>query len=198
MSESSLREVTHLLLAWRHGEKDALDKLIPVVYEELRRLAHGYMRAERRDHVLQTTALVNEAYVRLLDCSRVNWQNRAHFLAISAQLMRRILVDYARSQRSKKRGGAATRISLEGFEIASPGPDPDLIEIDEALRSLALVDARKCQVVELRFFGGMTAEETAEALGISSDTVLRDWKLARAWLARELKKSNNEQGRLGY
>jgi RNA polymerase sigma-70 factor (ECF subfamily) len=180
---------TNLLLAWRQGEKEAFDKLIPVVYEELRRLAHSYMRGERKGHILQTTALVNETYLRLLDCSRVNWQNRAHFLAISAQLMRRILVDYARSQRSLKRGGTAKRISLEEFQIVYTGPDPDLIEIDEALQSLALIDARKCQVVELRFFGGMTAEETAEALGVSPDTVLRDWKLARAWLAREMKKA---------
>lgn len=192
MSESPSQEVTHLLLAWRQGEKEAFDQLIPVVYEELRRLAHSYMRGERKGHTLQTTALVNEAYLRLLDCSRVSWQNRAHFLAVSARLMRRILVDYARSQRSLKRGGAAQRISLEEFKIASAPPDTDLIEIDEVLRSLALVDRRKCQVVELRFFGGMTAEETAEALGISPDTVLRDWKLARAWLARELKKSNEE------
>ncbi|MBN1831643.1 MAG: sigma-70 family RNA polymerase sigma factor [Deltaproteobacteria bacterium] len=190
MSELSSQEVTHLLLAWRQGEKEAFDKLIPVVYEELRRLAHSYMRGERKGHTLQTTALVNEAYLRLLDCSRVNWQNRAHFLAISAQLMRRILVDYARSQRSLKRGRAAKRISLEEFQIASPGPDPDLIEIDEALQSLVLVDPRKCQVVELRFFGGLTAEETAEVLGVSPDTVMRDWKVARAWLAREMKKAS--------
>jgi RNA polymerase sigma factor (TIGR02999 family) len=190
MSDLSSHEITLLLLAWRQGEKEALDKLIPIVYAELRRLAHSYIRHERKGHILQTTALVNEVYLRLLDCSRVNWQNRAHFLAISSQLMRRILVDYARSQRSLKRGGAAQRISLEEFQIAYAGrPDPDLIEIDEALQSLALVDARKCQVVELRFFGGMTAEETAEALGVSPDTVLRDWKLARAWLARELKKA---------
>ena len=172
MSELSSQEVTQLLLAWRQGEKKALDKLIPVVYEELRRLAHSHMRGERKDHTLQTTALVHEAYLRLLDCSRVNWQNRAHFLSISAQLMRRILVDYARSQRSLKRGGAA-----------------DLIEIDEALQSLAVIDARKCQVVELRFFGGLSAEETAEVLRVSPDTVLRDWKLAKTWLARELKKA---------
>ena len=190
MSELSSREVTHLLLAWRQGEKEAFDKLVPVVYEELRRLAHRYMCGERKDHTLQTTALVNEAYLRLLECSRVNWQNKAHFLAISAQLMRRILVDYARSHRSRKRGGEAERITLDEFKIPSTGPDPDLIEIDDALKSLAEVDARKCQVVELRFFGGLTAEETSEVLGVSPDTVLRDWKLARAWLARELKKAS--------
>lgn len=190
MCELSSREVTQLLLAWRQGEKEALDKLIPIVYEELRRLAHGYIRHERKGHTLQTTALVNEAYLRLLDCSRVNWRNRAHFLAISAQLMRRILVDYARSHRALKRGGEAEKITLDEFRIASEGPDPDLIEIDEALQMLAEVDTRKCQVVELRFFGGLTAEETSEVLGVSPDKVLRDWKLARAWLAREMKKAS--------
>ena len=194
MSELSSLEVTNLLLAWRQGEKEAFDKLVPVVYEELHHLAHNYMRNERKGHVLQTTALVNEAYLRLMDCGRVDWQNRSHFLAICAQLMRRILVDYARSQQSKKRGGTAKRVSLEELEIAATGPEPDLIEIDEALQSLAQVDERKCRVVELRFFGGLTAEETAEVLKISPDTVLRDWKFSRAWLARELKK----QGSLGY
>ena len=189
MSKSSSQEVTHLLLAWRQGEKEALDKLIPVVYEELRHLAHSYMRGEHQGHALQTTALVNEAYLRLMDCSKVNWQNRAHFLAISAQLMRRILVDYARSRLYLKRGGAIERVSLEESKIITAGRDPDLIELDDALRALAVVDARKCQVVELRFFGGLTAEETAEVLGVSPDTVLRDWKLARTWLARELKKA---------
>ena len=193
MSDLSSQEVTNLLLAWRQGKKEALDKLIPVVYEELRRLAHSYMRGERKGHTMQTTALVNEAYLRLLECSRVNWQNRAHFMAISAQLMRRILVDYARSHRSQKQGGGWERISLEECQIVSPGPDPDLIEIDEALLSFALVDERKCQVVELRFFGGMTTEETAEVIGVSPDTVLRDWKLAKAWLARELKKKVQAQ-----
>jgi RNA polymerase sigma factor (TIGR02999 family) len=188
MSKSSSQEVTHLLLAWRQGEKEALDKLIPVVYEELRHLAHSYMRGEHQGHALQTTALVNEAYLRLMDCSKVNWQNRAHFLAISAQLMRRILVDYARSRLYLKRGGAIERVSLEESKIITAGRDPDLIELDDALRALAVVDARKCQVVELRFFGGLTAEETAEVLGVSPDTVLRDWKLARTWLAREMKK----------
>lgn len=151
-------------------------------------MAHNYMHGERKCHTLQTTALVNEVYLKLLDCSRVNWQSRAHFLAITAQLMRRIMVDYARSKRSYKRGGAAERISLDEFKLVSRNTDPDLIEIDEALESLKQVDARKCQVVELRFFGGMTTEETAEALNISTDTVLRDWKFSRAWLAREMKK----------
>jgi RNA polymerase sigma-70 factor (ECF subfamily) len=193
VSKSSSQELTHFLLAWRQGEKEALNKLIPVIYEELRRIAHSYIRGERRGHTLQTTALVNEAYLRLLDCSRVNWQNRAHFLAVSAQLMRRILVDYARSRGYQKRGGAMERISLKESQIVSQGRDPDLLELDNALQALAVVDARKCQVVELRFFGGLTAEETAEVLGVSPDTVLRDWRLARTWLAREMRKQARVQ-----
>ena len=193
MSKSSSQELTHLLLAWRQGEREALNKLIPVIYEELRRIAHSYIRGEHKGHTLQTTALVNEAYLRLIDCSRVNWQNRAHFLAVSAQLMRRILIDYARSRGYQKRGGAMERISLEESQIVSEGRDLDLLELDEALQALAAVDARKCQVVELRFFGGLTAEETAEVLGVSPDTVLRDWKLARTWLAREMKKQARVQ-----
>ena len=193
MSQSSSQELTHLLLAWRQGEREALDRLIPVIYEELRRIAHSYIRGERRGNTLQTTALVNEAYLRLIDCSRVNWQNRAHFLAVSAQLMRRILIDYARSRGYQKHGGAMERISLKESQIVSAGRDPDLVELDEALQALAAVDARKSQVVELRFFGGMTAEETAEVLGVSPDTVLRDWKLARTWLAREMKKQARDE-----
>jgi len=191
--QSSSQELTHLLLAWRQGQREALDRLIPVIYEELRRIAHSYIRGERRGNTLQTTALVNEAYLRLIDCSRVNWQNRAHFLAVSAQLMRRILIDYARSRGYQKHGGAMERISLKESQIVSAGRDPDLVELDEALQALAAVDARKSQVVELRFFGGMTAEETAEVLGVSPDTVLRDWKLARTWLAREMKKQARVQ-----
>jgi len=193
VSKSSSQELTHFLLAWRQGEKEALNKLIPVIYEELRRIAHSYIHGERKGHTLQTTALVNEAYLRLLDCSRVNWQNRAHFLAVSAQLMRRILIDYARSRGYQKRGGAMERITLTESQIVSEGRDPDLLELEDALQALALVDARKCQVVELRFFGGLTAEETAEVLGVSPDTVLRDWKLARTWLAREMKKQARVQ-----
>ena len=193
MPQSSSQELTHLLLAWRQGQREALDRLIPVIYEELRRIAHSYIRGERRGNTLQTTALVNEAYLRLIDCSRVNWQNRAHFLAVSAQLMRRILIDYARSRGYQKHGGAMERISLKESQIVSAGSDPDLVELDEALQALAAVDARKSQVVELRFFGGMTAEETAEVLGVSPDTVLRDWKLARTWLAREMKKQARVQ-----
>jgi len=188
LSKSSSQELTHLLLSCSQGEREALNKLIPVIYEELRRLAHSYIRGERKGHTLQTTALVNEAYLRLLDCSRVNWQNRAHFLAVSAQLMRRILIDYARSRGYQKRGGAMEKISLKESQIVSKGRDPDLLELDNALQALAVVDARKSQVVELRFFGGLTVEEAAEVLGVSPDTVLRDWALAKTWLARELKK----------
>jgi RNA polymerase sigma-70 factor, ECF subfamily len=179
-------EFTDLLLAWREGEQDALDKLVPFIYEELRRLAHGYMRSQSKGHLLQTTALVHEAYLRLLDSSKVNWQNRAHFLAICAQLMRRILVDYARSRRYLKRGGRADIISLQEIHGASTARDPDLIQLDDALQVLAAVDARKSQVVELRFFGGLTEEETAEVMGVSVDTVSRDWKFAKTWLAREM------------
>jgi RNA polymerase sigma-70 factor (ECF subfamily) len=164
-----------------------------VIYEELRRIAHSYIRGERKGHTLQTTALVNEAYLRLLDCSRVNWHDRAHFLAVSAQLMRRILIDYARSRGYRKRGGSLERVSLKESKIVSEGRDPDLLELEDGLQALAMVDARKCQVVVLRFFGGLTAEETAEVLGISPDTVLRDWKLARTWLAREMKKQARVQ-----
>jgi RNA polymerase sigma factor (TIGR02999 family) len=193
MPEPSSQDLTLLLLAWREGKQEALDKLVPVVYSELRRLAHGYMRTERKDHTLQTTALVNEAYLRLMDCSRVNWQNRAHFLAVSAQLMRRILVDYARSRRYQKRGGAAERVSLNENRISSGKRDPDLVEVDEALKALAAVDERKSQVVELRFFGGLTAEESGEVLGVSRDTITNDWKLAKVWLAREIKKQRAEK-----
>lgn len=188
MSPSS-QEITHLLLAWREGEQEALDRLVPLVYVELRRLAHSYMRGERKGHTLQTTALVNEAYLRLVDCSKVNWRNRAHFMAVSAQQMRRILVDYARSRGYAKRGGAGEKISLEEIQVASAGPDPDLIELDAAIEALAAVDLRKSRIVELRFFGGLTEDETAEVLGISPTTVLRDWKVAKAWLAREMKKT---------
>jgi RNA polymerase sigma factor (TIGR02999 family) len=147
------------------------------------------MRGERKGHTLQTTALVNEAYLRLVDCSKVNWRNRAHFMAVSAQQMRRILVDYARSRGYAKRGGAGEKISLEEIQVASAGPDPDLIELDAAIEALAAVDLRKSRIVELRFFGGLTEDETAEVLGISPTTVLRDWKVAKAWLAREMKKT---------
>ena len=188
MSTPSAPDVTQLLLAWTAGDRSALDKLMPVVHQELRRLAHYYMRGERSGHTLQTTALVNEAYMRLVDSSRVQWQNRAHFFAVSAQLMRRILVDYARSRGSAKRGGAAVQVTLDPGLAISPEREPDLVAVDEALSSLAVVDERKSQVVELRFFGGLSVEETAEVLKVSPDTVKRDWRLARTWLLRELRR----------
>jgi len=180
------REVTQLLLAWNDGDERALEKLVPLVYEELRRLARRRMRLERPDHTLQTTALINEAYVRLVDVHNVHWQNRAHFFALCARLMRRILVDYARGRRYAKRGGGAQPISLDQSVPVAPERSPDLVAVDDALHALAEVDARKAQVVELRFFGGLTAEETAEVLKVSPETVRRDWKLAKVWLLREL------------
>jgi RNA polymerase sigma-70 factor (ECF subfamily) len=182
----SPQQVTQLLLAWGHGESSALDKLVPLVYQELKRLAHRYMVGERSGHSLQTTALVNEAYLRLVDCSRVQWQNRAHFLAVAARLMRRILVDIARSRGYLKRGAGVRRLSLERSPDIFRQTDPDVAALDDALKALAAIDPRKSQVVELRFFGGLTAEETAEVLRVSPDTVLRDWKLAKVWLHREM------------
>jgi len=178
--------VTQLLLAWSQGEQSARDQLIPLVYEELRRLAHRYMSQERADHTLQTTALVHEAYLRLIDASQVSWQNRAHFLAVAAQLMRRILVDWARVHQSKKRGGGAAPAALEEACVISQECGADLVSLDEALRALAGFEPRMSQVVEMRFFGGLSVEEAAEVLKVSSDTVLRDWRLAKAWLLREL------------
>jgi len=179
------RSVTALLAAWSRGEESALNELMPIVQSELRALARRLMRGERGDHTLQTTALVNEAYVRLVDLSRVHWQDRAHFFAMSARLMRRILVDHARSRASQKRGGGAHRISLSEAMVAT-GRDPDLVELDDALAALASVDERKSQVVELRFFGGLSVDETAEALHVSPETVARDWRFAKAWLLRRL------------
>jgi RNA polymerase sigma factor (TIGR02999 family) len=178
--------VTQLLVAWSQGEQAALEKLVPLVYAELRRVAHRYMGRERPGHTLQTTALVNEAYLRLIDSSEVRWQDRAHFFAVSAQLMRRILVDFARSRRYLKRGGGAQKISFDEALIASPERGRDLVALDDAMLALASTDARKSQVVELRFFGGLSVKETAEVLKVSPDTVLRDWSLAKAWLSREM------------
>ena len=182
------QDITQLLLAWREGEAAALEKLVPVIYKELHRMAHRYMRGERPDHTLQTTALVNEAYLRLVDSSKVHWQNRAHFFAISAQAMRRVLVDMARSRRYLKRGGEVEKVSLDEALAVSQVPGADLVALDDALKTLAEMDPRKSQVVELRFFGGLSTEESAEVLNVSTDTVLRDWKLAKVWLAREMKK----------
>jgi RNA polymerase sigma factor (TIGR02999 family) len=182
--------VTQWLVAWSEGDQTALDQLIPLVHDELRRLAHRYLRQERArargDVMLQTSGLINDAYLRLVDAGNVRWQNRAHFFAISAQLMRRILVDYARARHSDKRGGRAERVSLAEASILSAKRAPDLVALDDALSTLAGVDARKSRVVELRFFGGLSVKETAEVLKVSSDTVQRDWRLAKAWLFREL------------
>lgn len=186
MTAPSARQVTQLLLAWRQGEESALEKLTPVVYEELRRLAHRYMAGERAAHTLQTTALVNEACVRLIDGKQVNWQNRAHFFAVSARLMRRILVDWARSRQSKKRGDQPQQVTLDEGLMLTRGRNEDLVALDEALKALTRLDPRKSQVVEMRFFGGLSVEETAEVLKVSPDTVLRDWRLAKLWLLREL------------
>jgi len=183
---SPTRDVTELLLAWRDGDDTALEKLTPLVYDELRRLARRYMAAERPEHTLQATALVNEAYLRLVDSRHVKWNDRAHFLAVSAQLMRRVLVDYFRSRNYQKRGGAVRATSLDEALEVGARQDPDLVALDDALNALAAIDERKAKVVELRFFGGLSVEEAASALQVSPDTVMRDWKLAKAWLLREL------------
>ena len=181
--------VTGLLIAWRGGDEAALEQLVPLVHEELRRNARGCIRGERTGHSLQATALVNEAYLRLIGAQQVDWQNRVHFLAVSARLMRRILVDFARSKKYQKRGGGAQAVTLdEALIVAEPGKD--LVALDDALDALAKMDERKAKVVEMRFFGGLTVEETATALGVSPDTVMRDWRLAKAWLLRELRGSS--------
>jgi RNA polymerase sigma-70 factor, ECF subfamily len=186
MTAPSFHEVTQLLKAWTGGDERALEKLTPVVYEELHRVARRCMAGERSGHILQTTALVNEVYLRLVDCDRMNWQDRAHFLAVSAQLMRRILIDFARSRGYQKRGANAPHLSLDEAPSVCEEPDANLVALDEALTALAVVDERKSKVVELKFFGGLSAEETAEVLKISPETVLRDWRIAKAWLFREL------------
>jgi len=180
------QDVTGLLVAWSAGDASALEQLMPIVHAELHRLARRLMRGERDGHTLRTTALVNEAYVRLIDLSRVRWQDRAHFFAMSARLMRRILVDHARSRKYQKRGGTQRRVSLDEALVIAPERGDDLVALDAALDALAAVDPRKSQVVELRFFGGLSVEETAHALGVSGVTVMRDWHLAKAWLLREL------------
>lgn len=186
MSTPSSHEVTALLIDWSSGNKAALDRLMPLVDRELHRLAHHYMQQERPGHTLQTTALVNEAYLKLIDQRQVHWKNRAHFFALSAQLMRRILVDHARKRKYAKRGGDARRISFDEVMAVSPARSADLIALDDALEKLAAIDARKGKVVEMRFFGGLSVEETAEALGVSPLTVKRDWKMAKAWLYNSL------------
>jgi RNA polymerase sigma factor (TIGR02999 family) len=179
-------EVTALLDAWSDGDRSALDRLLPLVHEELHRLAHRSLQREREGHTLQTTALVNEAYLRLVDQRRARWQNRSHFFAIAAQLMRRILIDHARRIAYAKRGGGAPRVSLDEACIVADERAAELVALDDALQSLARVDERKSRVVELRYFGGLSVEETAEVLSVHPDTVTRDWRRARAFLRREM------------
>ncbi len=183
---SRTQAITQLLQAWGQGEDAALERMIPLVYKELRKIAHRRMAAERKGHTLQTTALVNEAYLKLIDFRRVNWQDRVHFFAISAQVMRHILVDFARSRGYQKRGGGAHQVTLDENRMAPIAPNQDLVALDDALQALAEVDPRKSKVVELRFFGGLSVEETAEALHVTPRTVLRDWRLAKFWLHREM------------
>jgi len=185
--EPSSHDVTALLLAWGDGDESALARLIPIVHDELHRIARGCMAGEKGDHTLQATALVNEAYLRLLGTQGMNWQNRAHFLAMAARLMRRILVDFARSKQFQKRGGGAMNVSLAADLALSDEPGRDLVALDDALEALAKVDERKSRVIEMRFFGGLSVKETAEALSVSAETVMRDWKLAKAWLLRQLR-----------
>jgi len=189
MPTSSAQHVTRLLQAWGQGEDAALEELLPLVQQELRRLARRYMFGERPGHTLQATALVNEAYLRLVNSRQVNWQNRAHFFAISAQLMRRILVDYARARGYQKRGGGVPKVTLDEAWMGPQEKGHDLVALDDALNTLAGVDPRKSKVIELRYFGGLNVEETAEVLKVSPDTVMRDLRLAKAWLAREMGKS---------
>ena len=180
-------QVTGLLLAWSKGDDAALEQLLPLVHAELRRIARRHMAHERVGHSLQATALVNEAYLRLVDVRQMKWQDRAHFFAMSARLMRRILVDFARSRGYQKRGGGEQKVSFDEALIVTKERGGDLVALDDALTALAAVDERKSRVIEMRFFGGLSVEETAEALHVSPDTVMRDWKLAKAWLLRELK-----------
>ena len=189
MSPTSTNEVTQLLLAWSDGDQAALDKLTPLVYEELRRMAHRYMNRERPGHTMQTTALVNEAYIRLVNRKNVHWENRAHFFAIAAQLMRTILVDHARSHAYQKRGGGARNITLDEAMVVSQQRAADVVALDETLKELAKIDPQQSRIVELRFFGGLTIEETAEVLGLSPATIKREWSTAKAWLYHELAKN---------
>ena len=189
MPTPSTHEVTQLLLDWSDGDQAAFDALMPLVYDELRQMAHRYMSRERPGHTLQTTALVSEAYLRLVDQKRVHWQNRAHFFAVAAQAMRRILIDYARKQRYAKRGGGAPKISLEEAAVMSQERAADLVALDQALITMASLDPQQSRVVELRFFGGLTIEETAEVLRLSVDMVKREWATAKAWLSREMSNS---------
>jgi RNA polymerase sigma factor (TIGR02999 family) len=193
MEVPSANEVTMLLQAWSGGDEQALDRLTALVYADLHRAAHRYMAGERSSHTLQTTALIHEVYLRLVDVKRINWQDRSHFLAICARLMRCILIDWANKRNAQKHGGKAPHLSLDEALTVSSQPHPDLLKVDDALNRLATVDQRKSQVVELRFFGGLSVEETAQALKVSQETVMRDWKLAKVWLLRELSRENQDE-----
>ena len=192
MTRSATRDVSNLLRLWRNGNDEALDKLIPRVHDELHRLAHLYMQREHVGHILQTTALVNEAYIRLVDAREVDWRDRAHFFAVSSNLMRRILVDFARARRYQKGGGHLKQVSFSEDLVISSQPDIDFGALDDALTALSEIDPRKAKVVEMRFFGGLSVEEMAEVLKISPQSVLRDWKLAKAFLMRELGRPGGE------
>jgi RNA polymerase sigma factor (TIGR02999 family) len=193
MSQAPANEITRLLAAWSDGDASAFERLLPHVYEELHRQARRYMNGERPDHTLQTTALVNEVYLRLVTWKDVRWQNRAHFFAVSAQMMRRILVDFARDKQYLKRGGGAVRVSLSDAAAFVEERATDLVALDEVLTALAKTDARKAQVVEMRFFGGLSNAEVAAVLQVSEETVMRDWRLAKVWLLRQLARSDGER-----
>jgi RNA polymerase sigma factor (TIGR02999 family) len=193
MSKPSAEKVSQLLVDWSNGDKAVLDQLMPVVYDELHRIAHHYMRGERAGHTLQTSALINEAYLRLIDYRKMRWENRAHFFAICAQLMRRILVEHARGRQFRKRGGGTYKVRLDEEAVVSPEPARDLIALDDALTNLATNDPRKSEIVELRYFGGFSIEETAEFLGLSPTTVKREWRSAKAWLYRAITKGASDE-----
>jgi RNA polymerase sigma factor (TIGR02999 family) len=186
MNSDQATDVTKLLLAWNQGDRSALDRLMPVVYDELRRLARRHMRSENPGHTLQATALVNDAYLRLVDQTRVNWQNRAQFFGVAAQIIRRVLVDHARARHRLKRGGNAVKVELDEGNMATERTGMDIVALDDVLNRLAKVDPRKCQIIQLRFFGGLSIEETATALNISPATVKREWAFARSWLYKEM------------
>jgi RNA polymerase sigma factor (TIGR02999 family) len=191
MPTPSTAQVTNLLVAWGQGDEAAFERLIPLVHAELRRIARRHMGHERNGHTLQPTALVNEAYLKLIDAQHVQWQDRAHFFAMSSRLMRRVLVDAARARGYQKRGGGAHQVTLDERRVGAKEPAADVVALDDALTALAAIDERKSQVVEMRYFGGLSIEETAEALGVSVRTVKRDWTMAKLWLLRELKKSGD-------
>jgi RNA polymerase sigma factor (TIGR02999 family) len=193
MEAISQRQVTQLLLDWSDGDHEALNRLMPLVYQELKRMARYYMRRERADHTLQTSALVNEAYIRLVDYKKMRWQDRAHFFAVAAQAMRRILVEHARGHTRAKRGGDARKVSLDEAATLADGKAANMVALDDALKSLAEFDPRKSQIVELRYFGGLNIDETAEVIGVSPATVKREWTTAKIWLHREVTNASGAQ-----